>query len=153
LKIQYFSNILFLLHGNKCFERVCSIFMIDDQQLVLFVAYLLNVLLLLCSLDGSTKSEYSDIQIASTTNRTFVLFDMKDFIKAEVLLRKFRSLKITENANTEVNFKKPIQMNLSLYLITIRNILCYNLSYSSESEYRRRHFSFFEYYLLLIEYH
>jgi hypothetical protein len=29
-------------------------------------------------------------------------------------------------------------MNLSLYLTTIRNILCYNLSYSSESEYGRR---------------
>jgi hypothetical protein len=116
--------------------------MIDVQQLVLFVAYLLNVLLLLCSLDGSTKPEYSDIQIASTTNRTFVLFDMKDFIKAEVLLRKFRSLQVTENANNEVNFKKPIQMNLSLYLSTTRSILCYYLNYSSESEYERRHLSF-----------
>lgn len=112
--------------------------MIDVQQLVLFVAYLLNVWSLLCSLHGSTKSEYSDIQTASTTNRTFVLLNVNDFIKAEILLRKFRSLQVTENANNEVNFKKPIQMNLSLYLTTIRNILCYNLSYSSESEYGRR---------------
>jgi hypothetical protein len=76
--------------------------MIDVQQLVLFVAYLLNVWPLLCSLHGSTKSEYSDIQTASTTNRTFVLLNVNDFIKAEVLLRKFRSLQVTENANNEL---------------------------------------------------
>jgi hypothetical protein len=53
--------------------------------LTLTLAYLLNVSPLVCSLDGSTKFEYSGIQIASTANWSFVLINVKDFIEKTVL--------------------------------------------------------------------
>ena len=79
------SNILFLLNGSKCFGRIHSIFTVDDKELLLIVAYLLNTSPLICPLDGSTKYEYSAIQTALSTNWTFVPVNVNDFIEKTVL--------------------------------------------------------------------
>jgi len=55
------------------------------RRITLTLAYLLKVSPLVCSLDGSTKFEYSGIEIASTANWSFALINVKNFIEKTIL--------------------------------------------------------------------
>jgi len=79
------SNILFLLNGNMSFGRIRSIFTVNGGEPLLFVAHLLHVSPLIYPLDRSSKFEYSGIHKASTTNWSFLLINIKDFVEKTVL--------------------------------------------------------------------
>lgn len=75
------SNIVFRLHGNERFGRICSIFTSFGEQPTLFVAHLTDESPLVCPLDDQHNIECSFIQTSPTTNWSYVCVDIHDFIE------------------------------------------------------------------------
>jgi hypothetical protein len=85
-KIADDSNIVFRLNGNENFERIRSIFTVEDgEPLMLFVAHLSRVSPLVCAIDELENFTYTRIQISSDMNWSYVLIQAKDFIEKSVL--------------------------------------------------------------------
>ncbi|CAF3863670.1 unnamed protein product [Rotaria magnacalcarata] len=80
-----FENDLGKFNGTCNFGRIRSIVTIDEAQRIIYVAQLQNVLPLICSLDESTKYEFSGIQIAPKVLSSFILIDVDDIIEKTVL--------------------------------------------------------------------
>ncbi|CAF1528663.1 unnamed protein product [Adineta ricciae] len=82
------SNILFLFNGNKTFGRIRSILTVNDGEPLLFIAHSLNASPLICPLDGSENFEFAGVQTAPTTNWSFVLVNVEDFIEKVVIFER-----------------------------------------------------------------
>ena len=78
------SNILFQLNQRKTFGRIRSIFTVDGENPLLFVAHLSNATPLVCRIDNTQNFECSAIQTSASTAWSFVLIEIRDFIEKVV---------------------------------------------------------------------
>jgi hypothetical protein len=78
------SNILFRTNAIEKFGRIRSIVTVDDQQSILFVAYHPDALPLICPIDAFSHFECNAIQVSSSSNWSYTLVDIDDFIEKTV---------------------------------------------------------------------
>ena len=78
------SNIIFRLNGMEHFGRIRSIFSVDREEPLLFVAHLSNMLTLSCPIDDSENYTCASIQINSDSHWSFALLEIKDFVEKSV---------------------------------------------------------------------
>lgn len=78
------SNILFWFNGNEQFGRIRAIFCVNGDTPLLYVAYCQKEVPMICSIDTSNNVEFSGIQSSTTTQWSYTLTDIDNFIEKTI---------------------------------------------------------------------